>query len=397
MIVSNLVPLLIAMFHIASCEIIYTIRGTVDTNDPKNKPFNCSKILTPILEKRKLCKKQTSTEVDICTVFAEDYHFMIPFLIHHLSIGFEKIHVYNNDLKSSWYLHPTVLCLSAADLITIVPWPGDGEFLNGLNHCHRARVLERRGYTYGKDLQNRQLWMAIFDIDEMLVLHPPSTTDNSNFNRNLVCINSLLDEYPGASQIGINWAMYVPVAPFSDYAIFGNPQQIPPHHKEKLLSYDRANDTIPLVILPHDMLHQRMRENYHVKSIARPNCVSKISSPHYMEVFETCPFDKRMMTLSRRKFPLSSVTTGIEKPANYKIAQLNHYWSTSVEDFLRKVHRGRGIKQAGIYRNSADLPVRSQGPMVTDTVFHDIYGAYFNELKRSCPECFDLSVVLPAH
>lgn len=365
-------------------EKVITIRGVVDLDH--SPAFNCSKLLTPILEKRKRCRQQSATQVDICTVFAEDYHYMISFLIHHLSLGFEKIHVYNNDLKSTWYLHPSILCLSAADLITVVPWPGDGEFLNGLNHCHRARVLESRGLTYGKDMNANNLWMAIFDIDELLVLHQDQ------------CVNSFVDKYPSASQIGINWAMYVPIAPFSDYAIFGHPEHLPADHRA-VIDYDRSttgtkkNESIPLVILPQDMLLVRMKENFHVKSMARPACVEKINSPHYMDLFASCPYTPRITTISGKTFANSPVSHAADRHVNYDIAQLNHYWSTSVGDFMRKVHRGRGIKQAGVYRNSADLPVRSKGPMMRDTVFHKLYGSYFNTFKVSCPECFDMSSV----
>eukprot|EP01033_Poteriospumella_lacustris_P014988 gene14988-10723_t len=382
-------------------ETVLTVRGRIDTNHAP--VFNCSKILDPLLAKRKACAQQSSTHVDICTVFAEDYHFLIPFVLHHLSLGFHQIHIYNNDMKAyPWYLHPTLLCLSAAELITVVPWPGEHEFLNGLNHCHRARVLESRGLQHGQPrhhlttASHKSLWMAIFDIDELLVLHHDQ------------CIATFVDKYPDAGQLAINWAMFVPTVPFTPYAIFGDPQYLSPEHRQ-FIDYDRslpaasasgstnASSALPLVILPHDMLFMRMKENFHIKCLARPSCVDKVESPHYMTLFADCPFPKKTQTLSGITFPPAPTSAAAERHvSSYPIAQLNHYWTTSVEDFMRKVHRGRGVKQAGVYRNSGDLPVRSKGPMVKDTVLHRTYGAMYVDWKRTCPECFDLSLI-PGH
>lgn len=338
-------------------ETVFTVRGRIDTDHAP--VFNCSKIIDPLLAKRKACAMQSSTHVDICTVFAEDYHFLIPFVLHHLSLGFHQIHIYNNDMKPyPWYLHPTLLCLSAAELITVVPWPGEEEFLNGLNHCHRARVLESRGLQHGQPrhrvaASNKALWMAIFDIDELLVLHQDQ------------CVATLVDKYPDAAQLAINWAMFVPTTPFSPYAIFGDPQYLSPEHR-RFIDYDRslpapsggtatASDTnatsspsLPLVILPHDMLFMRMKENFHIKCLARPSCVNKVESPHYMSLFADCPYPKGTQTLSGITFAPAPTSAAAERHvSSYPIAQLNHYWTTSVEDFMRKVHRGRGVKKAG--------------------------------------------------
>lgn len=78
--------------------------------------------------------------------------------------------------------------------------------------------------------------------------------------------------------------------------------------------------------------------------------------------------------------------------------QLNHYWTLSLSDFLRKIHRGKGgsyskhdgsqFRSTGEFHNHA-RPGRQ--PFVNDTSFLDKYGGFFADLKQRCPYCFDLS------
>jgi hypothetical protein len=75
----------------------------------------------------------------------------------------------------------------------------------------------------------------------------------------------------------------------------------------------------------------------------------------------------------------------------------NHYWTLSLQDFLRKIHRGKG----GGYAKSAGEEFRSSReffshaiqplPFVHDNSFLVRYGALFEHLKHVCPACFDVS------
>lgn len=198
---------------------------------------NCSAFLKPIKEKRNHCLSSSgSTEVDVCVYFASDYEFIVPFLIHHLSLGARHILIYNNDDKVAWYRHPAVLCMLAEEMVQIQPWFGENALMKGLNHCFRKGIPTMRGVEAHSD-KLANVWGANFDIDEMLVLHKHQ------------CLSHLLRTVQ-APALALNWAFFVPENPLSDFSRTGNLALMPPRN------YDLHG-----VILPHDKLLRRMYEN----------------------------------------------------------------------------------------------------------------------------------------
>jgi hypothetical protein len=93
--------------------------------------INCPAFLEPILQKRNKCISSATEQVDAIVYFASDYNYILPFIIHHLSLGFGKIWIYNNDDKVAWYRHPAIICLLRDHLINIQPWFGEKGLLPG--------------------------------------------------------------------------------------------------------------------------------------------------------------------------------------------------------------------------------------------------------------------------
>jgi len=84
--------------------------------------FDCDSFLSPILTRRDAClygpnhhhhhhdtaasqsaASTIGTIVDLCVAFSSEYEFILPFLVHHLSMGVNHIVIYNNDIYVEWY------------------------------------------------------------------------------------------------------------------------------------------------------------------------------------------------------------------------------------------------------------------------------------------------------
>ena len=84
--------------------------------------FDCDSFLRPILTRRDACLSGSNhhhhhhhhdtsshteasiigTIVDVCVTFNSEYEFILPFLVHHLSMGVNHIVIYNNDIYVEW-------------------------------------------------------------------------------------------------------------------------------------------------------------------------------------------------------------------------------------------------------------------------------------------------------
>ena len=208
------------------------------TLDEAQKAIDCEAFMAPIRDKRANClRRSNTTEVDICTYFASDYEFIVPFLVHHLMLGVSHVFIYNNDERISWYNHPAVQCMIAEQFVEIIPWMGEMRLLKGLNTCYKKRIPEIRGKSISEPHKLVNTWGANFDIDEMLVLHQHK------------CIGQLLENVK-APTLAINWAFFIPEAPLSAFGRTGNLAFMPAR------DYDLHG-----VVLPHDRLLKRMFEN----------------------------------------------------------------------------------------------------------------------------------------
>lgn len=353
--------------------------------------IDCQAFMKPILERHQRCVRNSSHVVDICVYFAADYNYVIPFIAHHLALGFSKIIIYNNDEKVQWYNHPTVLCYLAHKVIEIQPWFGENALMKGLDNCYKYRIGEAHRdvsknpkdvpeplvprTTAGKDLH---VWGANFDIDEMLILHQDQ------------CIGNFVERYPAPS-IALNWAFFTPEFPLSDFARTGNTAFLSKEHKE-LINYQ--SDRHDPILLPHEMLVRRMFENPHIKTINRLECMDHFENEHCPVYTGKCPYGAKPMDPQGHVITCGPWTPWVDN--YYPIAQLNHYWTLSLSDFLRKIHRGKGgsyAKNTDNFRHTEEFFRHGwqRAGFVNDTIIIKKYGNFFEELKTACPRCFDLS------
>lgn len=275
----------------------------------------CDDLINWVIKKQTSCMKQSNTIAEVCLEFSSDYEYLWPFLIHHLSIGFSRIHLYNNDRDPiKLYSDAGIGCLAESGFLHIKPWPGAGVQNDIQNDCFKMI----KSYT-SKESDSRRptdIWGANIDVDEYIVLHKNK------------CIGELLDQYPSAPAIVFNWAMFPPVN----------------------ISYINPNSSPPPAVHPFEVLTVRAVESVHLKSMARVNCVSKWSNPHYPELNGCAGFNGKSVDLLGR-----NITPGKRPPPrlpNYEVAQLNHYWTYNFRHFLRKMHRGESFYSNMVYRSS---------------------------------------------
>lgn len=134
----------------------------------------------------------------------------------------------------------------------------------------------------------------------------------------------------------------------------------------------------------------------HIKSVNRVACVDTWHNEHCPVYRASCPFGQRPVDPENHTLACQSWTPWIDN--YYPTAQLNHYWTLSLADFLRKIHRGKGgsySKTDGAhFRGTTEFFNHARPgrvPFVNDTTFLDRYGDLFAELKQRCPKCFDVS------
>ncbi len=137
-------------------------------------------------------------------------------------------------------------------------------------------------------------WAAFFDVDEFLVLNIHKT------------LPDFLTEYNGCSAIGINWA------------IFGN-------NNTSVL--DTTNYGYSVLKRFTKRAAATFGPNKHIKTIVRL----------------PCHLPQGVHNVKSRWFNLNKQTRdgSFNSPVDYSIAQLNHYFTKSDEEFYAKCQRGR--------------------------------------------------------
>jgi hypothetical protein len=155
-----------------------------------------------------------------------------------------------------------------------------------------GEIQQVRAYNNFKtNLSNNFKWAAFFDVDEFLVL---------NKHNNL---KEFLFDYSDCNAIGINWA------------IFGNNGHETVSGKYNVLERFTKRNV------------QSFEPNSHIKSIVQLPC----NHPQDVHNIHGTWFNLN-------KEPRNSA---YNKPVDWSVAQLNHYFTKSTEEFMRKCQRGR--------------------------------------------------------
>lgn len=213
--------------------------------------------------------------------------YMREWIEYHRIIGVEHFFIYDNESTDN-----------LKDLLK--PYIKQGivsyTFVKGPKKqmpCYEDSVARNR---------KRVKWMAFLDADEFINIH-------SNCS-----LLDFLKEYEMFSGIGINWISFD-----------SNNHELMPQNGFILSNYTRC------YLSPDDYVPNR-----HVKSIVKPRHIRCFNSPHVPEIKPSLCKKHYMVTENFEK-----ITEALTVKNSTKKIQINHYFSKSKEEYLKKIKRGR--------------------------------------------------------
>lgn len=147
-------------------------------------------------------------------------------------------------------------------------------------------------------------WMTFTDADEFIFLHDSMS------------LPLFLESYRDYAGIGINWNMFD-----------SNGFESCPDKGFVISNYIRClqnRDDIP--------------ENRHIKTIVNPKFVHHFSNPHLPVLFFSSSLLKRRCIVTENFKKISCPLTSVNSTSKI---QINHYFSKSKEEYVKKISRGR--------------------------------------------------------
>jgi hypothetical protein len=213
----------------------------------------------------------------VCIAKNED-NYIEEWIDYNTKLGFDHIFVYANDWNYT----------AKRTNVTVIDIPGAIQQVRAYNH-------------FKQNLSSNFKWAAFFDVDEFLVL---------NQHNNL---KEFLCDYSDCNAIGINWA------------IFGNNGHETVNGEYSVLKRftRRSKEDLIDTVTTSDNKYP----NTHIKSIVQLPC------NHFQDIH-----DIHGTWFNLNKEPR---TSAYNKPVDWGVAQLNHYFTKSTEEFIRKCQRGR--------------------------------------------------------
>lgn len=238
---------------------------------------------------KSIFKRKYKCEIGICAVAKNEERDIEEWVIHHLSIGFEKIYIYDNNevfgkltsLLQSYINQDKVEIIDCSDINPVQRW--------AYKHFVRTHRYEVK-------------WAAFIDIDEFIELE------------NDLTIQDFIKSYKQAQVIVLSWLGYGANGEIWKQA--GSLKQRFP-----------KPSVIEQVYTPFSM---------HVKSITKIQYVRKFANPH-------------IPTFLWKKHRVSYNAIGQKVKANssypfmfplYERAYIKHYFTKSYEEWLEKSSRG---------------------------------------------------------
>lgn len=231
-----------------------------------------------------------NNSVELVAIAKNESRFLVEWLAHYLSLGFDRITVY--DHGSTDDTGEILGKLAVRFPIRRIPWSPDYNVspqMSAYAHALGSRSLE---------------WMAFFDVDEFLVL-------NDRYSG----IKNFLSEFDeGVGAVAINWLT------------FGSGGHVERDYGLVTEAFRTGG--------PRDW-----KNNRHIKTIGRPTCIKS------MGIHDCLLKSGAYVTPTGAPLQMPE-KRGIAHAVDHSRAQLNHYQCKSVADFNEKIKRGRAGKHS---------------------------------------------------
>ncbi len=251
----------------------------------------------------------------ICLFHKDENEYLNEWLEYHLNVlYFEKVVIYDNNSK----IHPKhTINQKFLDRVIFEDWPyfNLGKQLNAYNH-----FIDK----YREQFE----WAAFIDADEFIVIRDSGYRNKENSGNyatfrpgfsngqfgktdntiaQIVHINEFLKLYEHYCGLCVNWL------------IFGSSKHVKRPEGGVLRNYLYRTD-------------DKLRDNFHVKTIAKISEVVEALSPHHF--------------LFKKDFPINenfeNVKNYMSEKCSANLITINHYFCRSEEEFNEKQKRGRG-------------------------------------------------------
>lgn len=215
----------------------------------------------------------------ICAILKDETPYLIEWIEHHLKIGIEHFVLYDNN--SAIPAKQTLDAYVKKGIVEV--------FDCKITNTPQLKVYTNCLYSMHDDTD----WIAFIDIDEFIVLKKHND------------IHSFLWDYKNFAGVCLNWLIYSANNHVS--------------RPEGLVMQNYTEPTPP-----------NFTANSHVKSIVRPRYVNIMDSSHFARYAKNyCAVNEKYELVSRAHSPFSN-----------DIAQINHYFTKSFEEWLDKIGRG---------------------------------------------------------
>lgn len=246
-------------------------------------------------------------ELVVGAIFRDEAEYLDEWLRFHRSVGVDHFYLYDNgsndrpvEALQEWI---------ESGHVTLIDWPGDAAQRSAYNDCIRRFRSEAR-------------WVAFIDIDEFL--YSPRGRD----------LKIQLSDYSDVAAVFVYWVL------FGSSGHVSKPSGSIIENYTYCLDLETANDSPPLKA---KLVTGRVRQG---KCIVNPRLVRKYGV-HLPESTWTG------LTLDENRQPPASKTPESRMTAD--VFRINHYWSKSIEELVRKVRRGSGAKGKSAVRIEKDF------------------------------------------
>ena len=235
-------------------------------------------------------KTRKRVYLSIACIIKDEAEYIEEWLDFYLSQGVERFYIFDND--STDQIKEVLKKYIEKEQVVYIYFPG--------------KKVQLTAYTYAAHLfKNETFWMAFLDADEFM------------FSPQKRKLNEVLMDYEAYPGVGVNWV---------GYGTGGHKTK--PEGKLIENYFDTFEDENNVF-------------NLRIKSVVQPSEVLMIPSPHY------CVYRKRKLAVSEDRNEITNYTMIVPgkgfafTAVNHRsILRINHYWTKSEEEFLKKCSRG---------------------------------------------------------
>jgi len=229
--------------------------------------------------------------VAICAIVKDEELYIHEWIQYHLKMGFDHIYLYDNSNNQTQPSLAEVLNGNYTEQLTVYSCPGE---------CMQLQAY----YHFIQTHRNDHTWCAFIDIDEFIVIRQVMSCP-LNREGNKKRLVEFMNAHCNEGSLALNWVL------------FGSNEHKVYHPRPVLQRFTK----------------RQLGVNEHTKNIVRLRDVVHMKDPHTPELHHGNIQDVA-----------GNIITG---PYNYhpkcsdKVACIFHYFTKSVEEFQRKIARGR--------------------------------------------------------